>query len=363
MLRKSKTHTSSQATLINFPSYIYRIQLFTEYNLCMHTLLTHLKKAGLNTFFFGLMLMILLAWLFPLYGIKGSPLRLHLITTYGVGLIFFFYGLRLSPEKFRTGLANWRLHLVIQSITFLLFPAVALSGYYLIGHHEQTFLWLGIFYLAALPSTVSSSVVMVSIGGGNLAGAIFNASVSSILGIFTTPVLISWFAGQTGDAIDLQLVITKLCFQVLLPVAAGLLLHNKLGYWAEKHKVPLRWFDQSIILLIVYTAFCESFTGQLFERYTAGEILSFIVIILVFLIFMFFLVNMIGLLLNFPREDRITILFCGSKKSLVQGAVMGKVLFPVTETLGIVLLPVMVYHTLQLIAGSVIAERMSRTES
>ncbi|HLT74062.1 MAG TPA: bile acid:sodium symporter, partial [Ohtaekwangia sp.] len=59
---------------------------------------------------------------------------------------------------------------------------------------------------------------------------------------------------------------------------------------------------------------------------------------------------------------RITLIFCGSKKSLMQGAVMGQVLFPQTLSLGIILLPLMVYHALQLLVGSIIAQRMAQNK-
>lgn len=328
----------------------------------MNKLTTSLRKAGLNGFFVALLSMVLLAWLFPSFGTKESPFPFTIITEYGVALIFFFYGVRLSPEKLKAGLGNWKLHLVIQSTTFILFPVIALLAYHITGYHEQRLLWLGIFYLAALPSTVSSSVVMVSVAGGNLPAAIFNASLSSIIGIFITPLWMSLFIGQTTESIDLSNVVLKLCLQVLLPVIAGFLFHGKLGRQSEKYSKTLRLFDQMIILLIVYTAFCESFAGNMFSAHSSGEILLLAFTMLLFFLFIFLLMQLVAVALKFLREDRITILFCGSKKSLVQGAVMGKVLFPDAQILGIILLPIMFYHALQLIAGSVIAQRMGNDE-
>lgn len=326
----------------------------------MKKLFSHLQKAGLNGFFFGLIFMVFLAWLLPFYGTTESPFPLSAITKYGVGIIFFFYGLRLSPEKLRTGLSNWKLHLLIQSTTFILFPAFVLLFSFLLDDSEFKLFWLGSFYLAALPSTVSSSVVLVSIAGGNLPAAIFNASISSIIGIFVTPLWMSFFIEQTGGSAELTDVIIKLCLQVLAPVILGLLLHSKIGSFAERYKKWLRYFDQSIILLIVYTAFCESFYGDMFSDHSLSEIFLLGLVMFMFFLFMFCLMYMLSSFLKFNREDRITILFCGSKKSLVQGAVMGRVLFPNPVTFGIILLPLMLYHALQLIAGSIIAERMAR---
>jgi sodium/bile acid cotransporter 7 len=221
-------------------------------------------------------------------------------------------------------------------------------------------LWLGAFYLAALPSTVSSSVVMVSIAGGNLPAAIFNASISSIIGIFITPLWMSFFMESTGGGVEIQDVIIKLCLQILAPVLLGILLHRSLGNFAEKNKVWLRYFDQSIILLIVYTAFSESFSGNMFLEHSLMEIITLAAIMLGFFLLMFGVMQLLARLLKLNREDRITVVFCGSKKSLVQGAVMGRVLFPDPAVLGIMLLPLMLYHALQLTAGSIIAERLAR---
>ncbi|MFN8207590.1 MAG: bile acid:sodium symporter family protein [Bacteroidales bacterium] len=319
-----------------------------------------LARVGLNFFFLALLSMILLAWLFPRFGLRSSPVPVHLIAEYGVSVIFFFYGLRLSPEKLKAGLSNWKLHLIIQSSTFILFPLLLLLANALFNHGENSLLWLGAFYLAALPSTVSSSVVLVSIAGGNLPAAIFNASISSIIGIFITPVWMSIFIQKTTADFDLTRVILKLMLEILLPVVLGILLHRKFGAWAEKYKTGLRNLDQFIILMIVYTAFCESFAGKMFDTHPGSELFLLGFLMLTFFAFMFGLMYLLARFAGFSRPDRITLLFCGSKKSLVQGAVMGRVLFPDPVILGVILLPLMMYHALQLLAGSTIAQAMSK---
>jgi solute carrier family 10 (sodium/bile acid cotransporter), member 7 len=319
-----------------------------------------LKKAGLNGFFLLLLVMVLLAWLIPEWGASSSPIPLKTITNFGVALIFFFYGVKLDPEKLRAGLGHWKLHLLIQGTTFLIFPLLVLLVYPLLSTDEFELWWIGIFYLAALPSTVSSSVVMVSIAGGNISAAIFNASISSLIGIFITPLWMSIFIDSSALSIGhLSDVILNLVLQILLPVIIGVLLHAKLGYFVAKYKDSLRHFDQTIILLIVFRAFSESFSGNMFEGYRILEITLLGVAMLVFFLVMLFIMQVLSSWMKFSREDRITILFCGSKKSLVQGAVMGQVLFPQATIFGIILLPLMLYHTLQLLAGSILAQRMA----
>ncbi|GAA4298407.1 bile acid:sodium symporter [Nibribacter koreensis] len=304
-----------------------------------------------------------MAYLYPALGAEDGPLPISQVTTYGVSLIFFFYGLRLSPTKLKAGLKDWRLHVVVQAGTFLLFPLVVYGAYLLLPSFDNPMLWVGIFYVAALPSTVSSSVVMVSIAGGNIPSAIFNASISSLIGVFMTPFWMSLFLSTSaaGD-MDLTQIFFKLLLQVVLPVTLGILLHHRFGQWAEKHKARLKLFDQSIILLIVYASFCDSFAQNLFDTLSTWHLglLGLSMVALFFVVFA--LLQGLSKLLGFTRENTITAVFCGSKKSLVHGTVMSKVIFPGVASLGIILLPLMLYHALQLIIASILAQRFSRQQ-
>ncbi|MCH6200611.1 bile acid:sodium symporter [Aquiflexum sp. LQ15W] len=321
-----------------------------------------LNRVGLNTFFFLLVGMIILAKAFPEWGSEASPLPLKAITGIGISVIFFFYGVKLSPEKLKQGLSNWKLHILVQSTTFLIFPLVVLLLYAVWGDETNLF-WIGTFYLAALPSTVSSSVVMVSIAGGNLPAAIFNASISSMVGIFITPLWMDLMLPETAVDFDLTDTIIKLSFQVLVPVILGLFVHKYLVKYVNKHQTTLKNFDQAIILLIIFTAFAESFSENMFDGHTAGQLILLGVLMLVFFLLMMGLMYLLSKALKFSREDMITVIFCGSKKSLVQGAVMGRVMFPDPVVFGVMLLPLMVYHALQLMVGSAIAQKLGDVKS
>lgn len=317
-----------------------------------------LTKAGLNGFFLALIGTIVLANIFPEWGAPDSWIPFKEITHYGVSVIFFFYGVKMDPVKLRSGLGNWKLHLLIQCTTFLVFPSVVLLVKSLIGGGDDT-LWLGVFYLSALPSTVSASVVMVSIAGGNIPAAIFNASISSIVGIFITPVWMELFLEGSEMSFDLMSTFWQLSLQVLFPVVAGFLLHRVLGPWVNRHNTALKNMDQAIILMIVFSAFSAAVAQGMFE----GRSWAFLVglgaaMMLLFLTIAGLMFGM-GKFFGFERADQITVLFCGSKKSLIQGAAMGKVLFPDPVTFGVVLLPVMLYHALQLVTGSVIAQQLA----
>lgn len=319
-----------------------------------------LNKAGLDGFILALISMIVLARLWPQGGIGKGTFSLSGLANYGVSMVFFFYGLKLSKEKLKAGLGNWRLHLVIQASTFILFPLMALVVKPLFANTSAEILWLGTFFLASLPSTVSSSVVMVSIAEGNIPAAIFNASISSIIGVFITPLWIRLVMPPSEGGVELGHIIGKLILQVLIPVIAGIVLHRFWGKWAEKNKKQLKYFDQTIILIIVYTAFCESFEQHMFDSLGIVQLLLLSVAMLVLFFMAYFLITLISKGLSFNRADRITGVFCGSKKSLVHGTVMSKVLFSAATPTGILLLPLMLYHALQLIIASIIAKRMAR---
>ena len=318
------------------------------------------KRFGLDGFIIALVSVIVLAYFWPQVGSKDSPVPLSDIANYGVSVIFFFYGLRLSARKLIEGISNWRLHLVVHSATFIVFPLLVLAARSAFGNSSLPIIWLGIFFLASLPSTVSSSVVMVSIAGGNIPGAIFNASISTLIGVFITPLWMGLFMKASAGSFDLGPVIIKLLLQVMLPVVLGILLHSKWGTFAEHHRKKLRYFDQTIILLIVYTSFCESFAKKMFEGYSALFLIELGAAMIALFYLVYGIVYAASKLLKFNREDKITAMFCGSKKSLVHGTVMSKVLFAGSPYIGIVLLPIMMYHALQLVMVSIIAQKMVR---
>lgn len=320
-----------------------------------------LARVGLDWFILALLGMIGLAKLWPEPGVQEGLLSLSSLANFGVSVIFFFYGLRLNFDQLRTGLRNYRLHLLIHITTFIVFPIVVLTARSLLMTPDTELLWLGIFYVAALPSTVSSSVVMVSIAGGNIPAAIFNASISSLIGVFVTPIWMSFLLSSTNGQYDLTDVIAKLTLQVIVPVLLGLLLNRRLGWFAERNKTYLRYFDQTTILLIVYTAFCESFTRNLFASLSTIDLLRLAGLLLGLFFLILGFTTLMSRLLHFSREDRVTALFCGSKKSLIQGSVMANVLFPASVA-GVALMPIMMYHALQLIVASIIAQSMQRRQ-
>ncbi|MCI0919757.1 bile acid:sodium symporter family protein [Sphingobacterium rhinopitheci] len=309
-----------------------------------------------DSFILFLLLSIVLAYLFPQLAVYHNGDILGYITTIGVSLIFFFYGLKLSIHDIKTGLSNWKLHVLVQATTFLLFPIVILLFYPLIETVSQHNFWISFFFLAALPSTVSSSVVMVSIAKGNIPAAIFNASISGLIGVIITPLWMSLFLDFQTENVFVD-VYWGLIKEIIIPVALGLFLQRYLGHWASKYSKKLSQFDKTVILFIVYGSFAESFVSGVFDKISNLYLLYvFIAVSLLFVLvytIVFFLSKHV---FKFSQTDQITALFCGSKKSLTHGSVFGKFLFVNNPNAGLYFLPLMIFHALQIFIVTIIAQ-------
>ncbi|MFV0366372.1 MAG: bile acid:sodium symporter family protein [Mangrovibacterium sp.] len=281
---------------------------------------------------------------------------ISMICNGGITLIFFFYGLKLNKGEIKTGLSNYRLHILIQLCTFFVFPLLALAVKPLFQSIGLSDFWIGFLFLAALPSTVSSSVVMVSIARGNIPAAIFNASISGLIGVIITPLWIN-ISQPSGNFLE---TFVQLCLTILLPVFIGFLLNNLLGKWATQHKKALSNFDKSIILLIVFNSFSEAFSSNFFANFSWRSMALVALFVVGFLVLVYGLIFLVARALHFSVEDEITACFCGSKKSLVHGSVMVQTLFNGAQLQSIALLPVMIYHSVQLVIISFIAQRYER---
>ena len=319
-------------------------------------------KLKIDKFILAIITTVFIAYLFPQLGRVNSVVDLDTISSFGISLIFFFYGLKLSPEKVKSGLKNWKLHVLIQSSTFLLFPLIVLLFLPLIQSNQVKDIWLAVFFLSALPSTVSSSVVMVSIAKGNIPAAIFNATISGLIGILITPLWMGLFLRNQNGDFNLTAVYIKLITEILLPIIIGLLLHRYLGKYASKYSTFLTTFDKSVILLIIYKSFATSFDENLFSMLQLSSIFAIACCVLLLFATVYFVTGFISKKLGFNAEDTITAQFCGTKKSLVHGTIFSKILWHNAATMGIVLLPLMLFHGIQIFVISIIAEKKAKRD-
>ncbi len=248
------------------------------------------------------------------------------------------------------------MHLLIQLSTFVLFPVLVLGFSPLFDGGTASNLWIALFFLGALPSTVSSSVVMVSLAKGDIPTAIFNASLSGLIGIVVTPLWMSIFMSGNNEFEFLN-VVQKLFLQVLLPLIIGLFLQSSFGSYARKNAAKISFFDKSVIVLIVYASFSSAFSSGLFTTVGAVDLLKLFLLVSLLFFVVYFGIGQLCKWLGFSVEDRITAKFCGTKKSLVHGSVMVKIIFGSGAGNALFLLPIMLYHILQLLVIAVFAER------
>ena len=314
----------------------------------------------IDGFVLSVIAVIGMAYIFPQWGTPESKIPIDTISAIGISLIFFFYGLKLSPAKLKAGIKNWKLHVLVQGSTFFIFPLLVLIFRPFIQNEAQETIWLAFFFLAALPSTVSSSVVMVSMAKGNIPAAIFNASISGIIGVVLTPLWMGLFVQSAQTNFDFTDIYIKLFVQIILPVVVGILLQRFLGEFAQKHNKRLTLFDKSVILLIIYKSFAESFEGDIFSTVSILDLLMLSVAVLILFGIVFFLTGFLAKKMRFNTADQITAQFCGTKKSLVHGTVFSKIIFGKLASIGIILLPLMIFHAIQLLIISTVASRMSR---
>jgi solute carrier family 10 (sodium/bile acid cotransporter), member 7 len=310
-----------------------------------------------DNFTLALLATVLLASLLPARGVLAQAL--DTLTDIAIAALFFLHGARLPRQAIIAGLLHWRLHLVILACTFVLYPLLGLAAGPLARLALTPELALGLLFLCALPSTVQSSIAFTSLAGGNVAAAVCSASLSSLLGVFLTPWLMTLLAGSSGAMADPLGAITKIMLLLLAPFLAGHLLRPWIGTRVDALKPLLRYTDQGTILLVVYAAFGAAVIEGLWTQTPLPALLLTAAACALLLAIAMSLVWLIARRSGFDRADQIAILFCGTKKSLATGVPIAKVLFA-GGPLGAIVLPVMLYHQLQLMVCAVVAARLGK---
>ena len=309
-----------------------------------------------DVFTFAILCMVSLASLLPVTG--HAAVVFGDITALAIGLLFFLHGAKLSRAALFAGLTHWRLHLLVLVSTFVMFPLLGLATKPLALWMLTPDLYLGILFLCVLPSTVQSSIAFTAVARGNVPAAVCSATASNFLGIFLTPVLVGTLvlhgAVPAGhSALD---AVWSIVEQLLLPFIAGQLLRPWIGAWIDRNKGTLKYVDQSSILLVVYTAFSASVAEGLWHSISAATLLALALLSCLLLAVALGVSTLVSRRLGFSREDEVAIVFCGSKKSLASGIPMAKVLFAPTS-LGMIILPLMLFHQIQLMVCAVLAQR------
>ena len=283
------------------------------------------------------------------------------LTNVAIALLFFLYGARLSTQEALNGLKHWRLHLTILAFTFVVYPliGIALRPLTAVISHDM---YLGILFLTLVPSTVQSSVAFTSIAKGNVAGAIVSASASNLVGVIITPLLVMFLMGTGGGVHIDTSVFGEIALLLLAPFVLGQLTRRWVGKVAQSKATKV--VDRGSIAMVVYSAFSKGVVDGIWSSISLWDLAFLVVFAAILVAFMLWLTRKASQKMGFNRADTIAIEFCGSKKSLATGLPMASVIFASGgASLGLLILPLMIYHQVQLMMCSWLAARYAQHPS
>jgi solute carrier family 10 (sodium/bile acid cotransporter), member 7 len=307
-----------------------------------------------DSFTLALLFTVLLATVVPCRG--GVAEAFEVLTSAAIALLFFLHGAKLSRAAIIAGAAHWRLHTLVFFGTFVLFPIFGLLLRPLGSLLVTPELYLGILFLCMLPSTVQSSIAFTSIAGGNVPAAVCSASASNVFSVFLTPALVAVFLAREGAGVPMSGSFWEIVLQILVPFGFGHAFRPLIGGWVERRRQLTGLVDRGSILLVVYVAFSGAVVEGLWSQIPLRVLAGVLVIDCLLLAIVMVAMWLLSALFRFNRADRITILFCGSKKSLATGVPIANVLFA-GSIVGPMILPLMLFHQIQLMVCALLAQR------
>lgn len=318
-----------------------------------------LKLLALDRFTILLVLMVLLATLLPISG--QLAYYFNILTTVAIAVLFFLHGAKLSREAVIEGMLHRRMHALVFIFTFLIFPLIGLLSRPVLEPVLGQQLYWGFLFMCFLPSTVQSSIAFTSMAKGNVAGAVCSASFSNIIGMFITPILVSYFIlGQSQHDFDPTKSIVQITLLLLVPFILGQLLRPFIFPQMRKFPSVVKVFDQGSILMVVYGAFSSAVVAGLWQQVSGITLIYLTLACSVLLTVVMLLALYLPKWLGFNQADQITIFFCSSKKTLASGVPMAQILF-IGQPLGMIVLPIMIFHQIQLMVCGVIANHWSKS--
>jgi solute carrier family 10 (sodium/bile acid cotransporter), member 7 len=305
----------------------------------------------IDRFLAAILLTVALASVVPARG-EAATVAARL-TDAAIMLLFFMHGARLSPEAALAGARHWRLHAVVFLSTFALFPLLVVTFHLSAPELLSPPLWAGLILLSALPSTIQASIAFTSIAGGNVSAALCSASASNLLGTVLAPLIAGMLLASSARLSAHSML--AIVLQLLVPFLAGQLLRPLIGPFITRHGLALKCVDYGSILLIVYAAFSEGVVNGIWHQVDASQLVRLALIDATLLAIVMTILTIASRWLGFSRADEITIVFCGSKKSLATGVAIATVLF--AGHVGLAIIPLMLFHQIQLMVCATLARR------
>ena len=317
-----------------------------------------------NWFMLGMPVAVGLAWIFPDAGATGGVLRSEITTKLAVALVFFGQGVTLPAKALRDGASRWRLHVGVQSYTFLVFPLTGIAFVALAGRWFAPDLRMGFLLLSVLPSTIVMSVMLTTVAKGNISAAIFNAVFSNVVGVFLTPLWVAVLIKAGGQMQSLGGIMREVLLLLILPLVVGQVVRRwGAESWADARRKPISHVSNTVILIIVYAAFCNSVKAQVWSNHGWTTFGAAAVGVAVLLAISLGGAMWVARLARYDAADAIVMVFCGAQKSLATGVPLAKIIFGAHPGLGLMLLPIMIYHPLQLFVCGAIGGRAAREKT
>ena len=310
-----------------------------------------------DNFTLALVAVVILASFLPASGKFAD--YVEMATTGIVSLLFFLHGAKLSRQAILAGISHWRLHIWIFIATFVLFPVLGLALRPVLSPLVTTDMYVGVLFLCTLPATVQSAIAFTSMARGNVPAAVCSASASTLLGILVTPILVSLVLHKNAEGGDALHAVGKIAMQLLLPFIIGHLMRPVISGFLQRRASIIKLVDQGSILFVVYSAFSAAVISGLWKQTPVPALIGLIVLCCILLALVLTITTFGARRLGFNKEDEITLVFCGSKKSMVSGIPMANVLFP-AASVGAIVLPLMLFHQIQLMVCAVLAQRYAR---
>ena len=309
----------------------------------------------------GLLAAVGLSFLIPAWGASGGYLHSEVTTKIGIVLIFFFQGWMLPTEVLTKSLLRWKAHLFTQVFIFGVFPLIVIGGDFIWGPYISEPLRVGFFFLAVLPTTISSAIVFTSQAKGSTAVSLFNTTIANVAGVILTPL---WMAllvqTNMGEMDSFGAVVMKLSKLIILPLVIGQIAHVLSKGLLDRIRPYIGHFSQLVIVFIVFAAFSNSVKGGAWD----GQSPMLVFVTILICLFVFLVITIVCLyvlhLLQFDQSDRAAIFFCGTQKTLATGIPLGVSLLGNDPAFGIILLPLMIYHPIQLLFGAVFIHRFQK---
>lgn len=315
-----------------------------------------LRRLRLDPYIVAIVAMVVVAAIIPARGLGKDVL--DQVVRAAIAILFFLYGARISSKAIWAGIMHWRLQSLVFATTFVIFPLVGFMLLKVMRGYLDVDLATGLLFVCLLPSTVQSSIVFTSIARGNVPAALCCASISNLAGVVITPLLAGMLLSTNSGGMSLDSV-RDIALQILLPFVVGQCARPLIGDWLGRHKTLTMLFDRGSILLVVYSAFSAGVVAGIWGKMTTQSLVLVVLLDLVILAIVMVCTTTLSRLFRFTVQDEIAIVFCGSKKSMASGLPMANIIFP-ASTVGLIVLPLMLFHQMQLMVCAALARRYSQ---